>query len=143
VSFGRPRRSQVERGVIAAVAIMGLLVAWRMGLPEGLARIPSPFHSFPLPAATRPTGLGARVLVYTTSWCPTCRAAKGWLTANHVPFEERDIEASDTYASEMRALNPRMSIPTFNIEGEVFVGFSAAWVTEAVERHGGISRAAN
>jgi glutaredoxin len=79
----------------------------------------------------------AHVVVYSTSWCPACRKAKAWLRANRVPYEDRDIEASRTYATQMRALNPRMSIPTIDVEGDVSVGFSAEWLEAALERHGG------
>jgi hypothetical protein len=54
-----------------------------------------------------------------------------------VPYEERDIEASRAYALQMRALNPRMSIPTLAVDGDVSVGFSSSWLLAALERHGG------
>jgi glutaredoxin len=86
--------------------------------------------------STAPHHGAAHVVVYSTSWCPACRKAKAWLKANGVPYEDRDIEASRTYAMQMRALNPRMSIPTIDVEGDVSVGFSAEWLEVALERHG-------
>ncbi len=62
------------------------------------------------------------VVVYTTHWCPVCTRAKAWLQANGIAYEERDVEASATWASELRARNPAHSIPTFDIEGQVSVG---------------------
>jgi len=86
-------------------------------------------------AAAAPFGR-SHVVVYTTSWCPACRQTKAWLRANGVPYEERDIEASRTYAMQMRALNPRMSIPTIDVEGDVDVGFSTSWLTTTLRKHG-------
>jgi glutathione S-transferase len=51
-----------------------------------------------------------------------------------IPFEERDVETSATYAREMRAINPRGGVPTFQIDGQVLVGFDARQVTATTER---------
>ncbi len=96
---------------------------------------PSPWAGTPgspdAPVAQQPV----HVIVYTTSWCPSCRAAKSWLQKNGVAYEERDIEASRTYAAQMRALNPRGSIPTFDVEGDVNVGFSSSWLVATLRKH--------
>jgi hypothetical protein len=47
------------------------------------------------------------------------------MAANGVAYEERDVEASETNALRMRAINPRGGVPTFDVEGQVLVGFSA------------------
>jgi glutaredoxin 3 len=73
-----------------------------------------------------------RIVVYTTSWCPSCKKAKAWLRESAIPFEERDIEASAEYARQMRALHSEL-IPTIDIEGDVDIGFSEQWVTSARE----------
>jgi glutaredoxin len=74
--------------------------------------------------STRPPS-NVHVIVYTTSWCPSCRRAKQWMNANGVAYEEHDIERSSESARKMRAINPRGSVPTFDVEGQVEVGFSA------------------
>jgi glutaredoxin len=80
-----------------------------------------------------------RIIVYTTGWCPHCKRAKAWMSANGVPFEERNIESSRLYAQENRSINPRGSIPTFDVEGQVMVGFSegdlVAMIQRAAQRH--------
>jgi glutaredoxin 3 len=77
----------------------------------------------PTAAATAVAG-GVRVIVYTTSWCPHCKRAKTWMTARNIPFEERDVEASREYASQLRALTGKGSIPAFDVDGQVSVGFN-------------------
>jgi glutaredoxin len=71
--------------------------------------------------ASRPD---VHVVVYTTSWCSVCKRAKKWMAANGVSYEERDVETSDANARRMRILNPRGGVPTFDVEGQVMVGFS-------------------
>ncbi|HLK40446.1 MAG TPA: glutaredoxin family protein [Polyangiaceae bacterium] len=66
------------------------------------------------------------VVVYTASWCSVCKRAKAWMAANGIAYEERDIDASSDNARRIRALNPRGSIPTFDVEGLVLVGFDGA-----------------
>jgi hypothetical protein len=46
------------------------------------------------------------------------------MTAYSIPFEERDIDATTEYVQQLRLLNRRMSIPTFDIDGNVMVGFN-------------------
>jgi glutaredoxin len=95
----------------------------------------------PAPTTEASAARPVHVIVYTTSWCPSCRAAKAWLNKNGIAYEERDIEASRTYAAQMRALNPRGSIPTFDVEGDVDVGFSSSWLVAMLRKHGSASSA--
>jgi glutaredoxin 3 len=98
----------------------------------------------PAPAPTTPSWQEARdrvhVVVYTTGWCPHCKRAKAWMDESGVSYEERNIESSAQNAEENRALNPRGSIPTFDVDGDVMVGFSeanlVAMIERAAQRHG-------
>ena len=71
-----------------------------------------------------PSFNGVRVVMYTTSWCPVCKRAKEWMNRRQIAFEERDVEASRDAARKMHAINPRGGVPTFDVEGQVLVGFS-------------------
>jgi glutaredoxin len=64
------------------------------------------------------------VVVYSASWCSACQEAKAWMTAHGIAFEERDIDVSTDYVQQLRLLNQRMIIPTFDIDGNVMVGFN-------------------
>jgi mycoredoxin len=73
---------------------------------------------------SNPTGASKRerafpkITVYTTSWCPDCRASKRFLTQNGVPFTEVDIEAQPDMAEVVRRINNGMQkVPTIVIEG--------------------------
>jgi len=73
------------------------------------------------------------VVVYTTGWCPVCKRAKAWMASRGIPYEERNIELSSEDARAMRAINPRGSIPTFDVEGDVMVGFSEQGLVAAMQ----------
>ena len=38
-----------------------------------------------------------KIVLYSTSWCPHCKAAKEYFTRNNIPFINRDVEI-DSYA---------------------------------------------
>jgi mycoredoxin len=63
------------------------------------------------------------VTVYTTSWCPDCRASKRFLSSNGIPFTELDIEQDPKSADVVVKLNNGMRrVPTIVIEdGPVLV----------------------
>jgi glutaredoxin len=88
----------------------------------------------PIATAERVSIRDVAVIVYTTSWCPVCRQAKGWLNSNGVAYEERNIETSTEYARKMKALNPRGSIPTIDIDGDILVGFAESTLSSTLER---------
>lgn len=59
-----------------------------------------------------------KITMYTTSWCPDCRASKRFLTKNGVPFTELDIEAKPETADIVRKINNgKQRVPTIVIEG--------------------------
>lgn len=67
--------------------------------------------------------MGKRIVIYTTSWCRDCRAAKTFLQAHGVPFEEIDIEKNPEAAAIVMTLNDGMKrVPTLDIEGTIVSG---------------------
>ncbi len=73
--------------------------------------------------------MGKRIVMYTTSWCRDCRAAKKFLQARNIPFEEIDIEKSPDAAAIVMKLNDGMKkVPTLDVEGTIVSGdqFDAA-----------------
>ncbi len=67
--------------------------------------------------------MGKRIVMYTTSWCRDCRAAKNFLQARGIPFEEIDIETSPDAAAIVMKLNDGMKkVPTLDVEGTIVSG---------------------
>ncbi len=59
-----------------------------------------------------------KVTMYTTSWCPDCRASKRFLASKGIPFTEVDIEAQPAAAEVVRKLNGgAQRVPTIVIDG--------------------------
>jgi glutaredoxin len=72
------------------------------------------------------------IVVYTTSWCPACKQARSWMNENGVAYSERDIERDRDAHDTLKKISGGTTIPTFDIEGQVRVGFSPSWVQSAV-----------
>ena len=70
--------------------------------------------------------------MYTAVWCGTCQVAKRWLSANHVAYQEIDIDRQPGARDQLRTLNPARSIPTFDINGSVYVGFNPNVMTQMI-----------
>lgn len=64
------------------------------------------------------------VTIYTTSWCPYCKAAKSLLDRKSVGYEEIDVEGKPGLRQEMAArAGGRTSVPQIFI-GDKHVGGS-------------------
>jgi glutaredoxin 3 len=59
----------------------------------------------------------AQVRIYTTSYCPYCRAAKTLLQRKAVQFEEIDVTDDPQLRAEMEKLSRRMTVPQIFIDG--------------------------
>jgi glutaredoxin len=64
------------------------------------------------------------ITMYATNWCPVCAEARQWLRQNDIRYTELDVDANAEAKRVYKALNPRGSVPTFDIDGAVHVGFS-------------------
>jgi glutaredoxin 3 len=63
----------------------------------------------------------SRVTIYTTEWCSYCNAAKRFLTAKGVSYEEIDLTGDDEGRDALRARSGRTTVPQIWI-GETHVG---------------------
>ncbi len=70
-----------------------------------------------------------RIIMYTTSWCGDCRAAKKFLADRGIPYEEVDIGENPDAAEIVKRQNRGLRIvPTLDVEGTIVSGdrFDAA-----------------
>jgi glutaredoxin len=72
------------------------------------------------------------VVVYTTSWCPACKQARSWMNASGIAYSERDVDNDRSAHETLKKISGGMSIPTFDIEGQVRVGLSPPWIRSAM-----------
>lgn len=74
------------------------------------------------------------VSVYTTKRCELCATARDWMKSKQYAFTEIDVEASPEGLTALRQVNPETTVPTFVIDGEVFVGFGPGVIQGAMFR---------
>jgi len=73
--------------------------------------------------------MAKKIVIYTTSWCRDCRAAKRFLGERGIAYEEVDIEQRPEAAGIVMKLNDGMrKVPTLDVEGTIVSGddFNAA-----------------
>jgi len=66
------------------------------------------------------------VRIYTTSYCPYCRAAKALFRAKNVVFEEIDVTNDPGLRAEIAKLSRRMTVPQIFIDGKPIGGYDDA-----------------
>jgi len=79
------------------------------------------------------------ITMYATQWCSVCRKARQYMEANRIDFTELDTEESPAASERLGELNPLKTIPTFEIDELVYVGFREelfeAKVNQAARKH--------
>lgn len=68
----------------------------------------------------------ARVVIYTTNYCPYCFGAKALLYAKKVVFEEIDVGGDPVRRAEMERLSGRRTVPQIFIDGTPIGGYEDA-----------------
>lgn len=65
----------------------------------------------------------AKVVIYTTSYCPFCTRAKALLRSKNVDFEEIDVTQDGRLQEEVQRLSGRRTVPQIFIDGKSVGGF--------------------
>jgi glutaredoxin 3 len=63
------------------------------------------------------------IKIYSTSWCPSCNAAKQLLTSKGMEYEEINIEEIDMSREQLAELTGGMSVPQIVINETNIGGF--------------------
>lgn len=78
------------------------------------------------------------IVAYTVSWCPHCQEAKKYLTGNHIPFVNRDVEKDPKAMAELTDRYHSQGVPVIVIgtgADEIVVeGFSPELFEEALKK---------
>ncbi|MBM4360998.1 MAG: glutaredoxin family protein [Deltaproteobacteria bacterium] len=72
------------------------------------------------------------IVVYGTDWCPVCARARGWLEAGQYRYRWLDVDTDVKASVRHRWLNPRGSVPTFEVAGRAIIGFDGPTLRDAV-----------
>lgn len=75
-----------------------------------------------------------QITLYGTNWCGVCVAARAYLQAKNIPFQDFDIDRDKAARARAYALNPRGSVPTIAVDKELLIGFSPDSLEERITR---------
>jgi glutaredoxin 3 len=87
----------------------------------------------PAPATTYP-----RIVLYSTSWCPHCKAAMAYLAERNIPYINRDVEQDDEAMDLLLNRYGSKTVPVLVIGNDdaVLRGFDPAVFEKALRDHG-------
>lgn len=93
------------------------------------------------PAASGAPGEDQGVIVYSTSWCGVCKTAKSLLKSWHVPFTEKDVEASRSAAEELARKSQAAGlrgggVPVIDVAGTLLQGLDEGTLRSALAQKG-------
>jgi glutaredoxin len=75
------------------------------------------------------------VFLYCTRWCPTCHRARAYFEQHDIPYTEIDINYDKEAAKRVREwADGNQTTPTFEIDGNVIVGYDEAKLNEVFSR---------
>jgi glutaredoxin-like YruB-family protein len=75
----------------------------------------------------------AKVIVYSTSWCPWCSRVKDFLKEKKIPFKDINVENNPEAAQEMANKSGQMGVPVIDIDGTIIVGFNEPEIRKALK----------
>lgn len=64
-----------------------------------------------------------RIVMYGAPWCGGCRSALAYMHDKRINFTDHNIEMEPSARTALQRLNPKGSIPTFQMDDDVVVGF--------------------
>jgi glutaredoxin 3 len=68
----------------------------------------------------------AKVVIYTTHYCPYCTSAKALLRSKNVEFDEIDVTDDAERRREMEQLSRRWTVPQIFVDGKPIGGYDDA-----------------
>ena len=87
-------------------------------------------HSVPTRVRPR-TGGGGGVILYQTSWCPACKAARDYLDQRGIAYQVKDVEKSASARKEFSKYGSS-SVPLVLVKGTPIRGFNPDAIEKAL-----------
>ena len=72
------------------------------------------------------------IKMYSTPFCKYCKLAKEIFRKKDLNFEEIDITQNQKLMEEMLKKSNEMTVPVFDINGQILVGFNRTKLEEAL-----------
>jgi glutaredoxin len=103
--------------------------------PAAPAGVPSPGGAPPPAAAGGPA---PRVVMFSTSWCPSCKTARQYFARRGIAYADLDVEKDSNAARQYMAIQQRFRIkrgvvPLIIVNGRLFQGFSEPQIEAALK----------
>ena len=76
---------------------------------------------------------GISIEMYSATWCSACAHARRWLGEQGITYREIDVDTRADAMGQLSMLNPRRTLPTFDIDGDVVVGFDSGRLSSTIE----------
>jgi glutaredoxin 3 len=114
----------LSAAVLAVVLMLPLGFASAQDMPQSpLSHQGAPERKYP------------KIVLYSTSWCPHCKEAKEYFTANNIPFINRDVELDSDAMALLTGKYKSQGVPVIVIGDDAVVlrGFDEARFVKAVE----------
>lgn len=110
--------------MLALLVMLGTTFVQAQDLPQSQVS-PKSVHKLTYP----------KIVLYSTSWCPHCRAAKEYFTKNDIPFINRDVELDSAAMAELTGKYKSQGVPVIVLGDDALVlkGFSEERFGKAVE----------
>jgi glutaredoxin len=74
------------------------------------------------------------IKLYSATWCGYCKKASAYMRQAGIAFDEYDIDHDSGAKEAVQRLNPRGSVPTIDVAGEVLVGWNPTRFEDTVAR---------
>lgn len=74
------------------------------------------------------------VKIYSTPTCPWCKKAKDFFKKNSVKFIDLNVAKDEKARNEMIEKSQQSSVPVFEIDGEIIIGFDQARIEKALKK---------
>jgi glutaredoxin 3 len=77
-----------------------------------------------------------KIVLYSVSWCPHCKAAKEYFTRKNIPFINKDVQLDSSAMEEVTGKYKSDGVPVIVIgdDQEIIKGFSVEKFNEALAK---------
>jgi glutaredoxin 3 len=116
--------------LFSAVVALSLALSFSAALAQDLPQTPLSEHA-------GKENVYPKIVLYSVSWCPHCKAAKEYFTSNNIPFINRDVEIDSDALQLLTKKYKSQGVPVIVIgdDAEVIRGFDQARVEKALEKY--------
>jgi len=122
-------RSKIKNSV-QVIALIAFGLAIGIGAQKAYGWYMAPPAYITVDASAHFENTAESVVIYTTSWCPFCKKAKAYLTANNIEFIERDIEQGDERIKKLYQSIGLKGVPKIVIGDKAINGFNLPLVEQ-------------